>query len=90
MALQPQQQRAEVRPADRGCCCAGPCCRQVNDDTDLANVAAVSAGNNPDIGKLISDAMAKVRRQASAGARVCAARCDHGWPRVEVPHGRQA
>ncbi|EFJ47164.1 hypothetical protein VOLCADRAFT_81582 [Volvox carteri f. nagariensis] len=36
---------------------------QVNSDKDLANVAAVSAGNNADIGKLISDAMAKVGRQ---------------------------
>lgn len=32
-------------------------------DNELANVAAVSAGNNPDIGKLIADAMAKVGRQ---------------------------
>mmetsp|Transcript_5366 Transcript_5366/g.11780 ORF Transcript_5366/g.11780 Transcript_5366/m.11780 type:complete len:579 (+) Transcript_5366:104-1840(+) len=36
---------------------------EVNDDKDLANVASVSAGNNPDIGKLIADAMAKVGRQ---------------------------
>ncbi|GLC45682.1 hypothetical protein PLESTB_001317200 [Pleodorina starrii] len=36
---------------------------QVHSDKDLANVAAVSAGNNADIGKLISDAMAKVGRQ---------------------------
>jgi hypothetical protein len=33
---------------------------QVHSDKDLANVASVSAGNNADIGKLISDAMAKV------------------------------
>ncbi len=32
-------------------------------DQDLANVAAVSAGGNPEIGKLIADAMAKVGRQ---------------------------
>lgn len=31
-----------------------------NSDKDLSNVAAVSAGGNPDVGKLISDAMAKV------------------------------
>jgi len=36
---------------------------EVKDDKDLANVATVSAGNNPEIGKLISDAMAKVGRQ---------------------------
>lgn len=36
---------------------------EVNDDKDLANVAAVSAGGNEDIGKLIADAMARVGRQ---------------------------
>lgn len=36
---------------------------QVNDDKDLMNVATVSAGGNADVGKLISDAMAKVGRQ---------------------------
>lgn len=35
----------------------------VHSDKDLENVASVSAGNNPEIGKLISDAMAKVGRQ---------------------------
>jgi chaperonin GroEL len=35
----------------------------IKDDRDLANVASVSAGNNAEIGKLISDAMAKVGRQ---------------------------
>jgi len=36
---------------------------EVKDDKDLANVAAVSAGNNLEIGQLIADAMAKVGRQ---------------------------
>ncbi len=47
----------EVLYLQPGCLCAQlpPC-----SDKDLANVAAVSAGNNADIGKLISDAMAKV------------------------------
>lgn len=33
---------------------------EVANDKDLANVAAVSAGGNPEIGQLIADAMAKV------------------------------
>jgi hypothetical protein len=33
----------------------------LGNDQDLANVASVSAGNNPDIGQLIAQAMAKVR-----------------------------
>nr|QKY14932.1 rubisco large subunit-binding subunit chloroplastic isoform a/hsp chaperonin 60a (RCAL) [Polytomella parva] len=36
---------------------------EVKDSTDLANVASVSAGGNPEIGRLIADAMAKVGRQ---------------------------
>ncbi|KAL6759413.1 chaperonin 60B2 [Haematococcus lacustris] len=36
---------------------------EIRTDKDLANVASVSAGNNAEIGKLISDAMAKVGRQ---------------------------
>lgn len=36
---------------------------EVANDKDLANVAAVSAGGNADIGQLIADAMAKVGRQ---------------------------
>ena len=36
---------------------------EVKSDKDLENVATVSAGNNSAIGKLISDAMAKVGRQ---------------------------
>jgi len=35
----------------------------VNSDQDLCNVAAVSAGGNYEVGKLISEAMAKVGRQ---------------------------
>ena len=34
----------------------------IRSDEDLMNIAAVSAGNSKDIGKLISDAMAKVGR----------------------------
>lgn len=37
--------------------------KEVKDDRELANVASVSAGNNPEIGKLIADAMEKVGRQ---------------------------
>ena len=36
---------------------------EVASDKDLANVASVSAGGNPEIGQLIADAMAKVGRQ---------------------------
>jgi chaperonin GroEL len=36
---------------------------EVRSDDDLLNVAAVSAGNDKQIGKLIADAMAKVGRQ---------------------------
>ena len=36
---------------------------EVKDNTDLANVASVSAGGNPEIGQLIADAMAKVGKQ---------------------------
>jgi chaperonin GroEL len=36
---------------------------EVANDKDLANVAAVSAGGNSEIGQLIADAMAKVGRQ---------------------------
>jgi chaperonin GroEL len=36
---------------------------EVRTDTDLANVAAISAGGNAEIGQLIADAMAKVGRQ---------------------------
>ena len=34
----------------------------IRSNEDLLNIAAVSAGNNKDIGKLIADAMAKVGR----------------------------
>ena len=36
---------------------------EVKDNNDLANVASVSAGGNPEIGQLIADAMAKVGKQ---------------------------
>lgn len=36
---------------------------EVRSDADLMNVAAVSAGNNREIGRLIADAMSKVGRQ---------------------------
>jgi len=36
---------------------------EVRTDTDLANVAAISAGGNAEIGQLIADAMAKVREE---------------------------
>eukprot|EP00798_Chlamydomonas_sp_ICE-L_P013048 gene13048-3587_t len=35
----------------------------VNNDKDLASVASVAAGGNPEVGQLIADAMAKVGRQ---------------------------
>ncbi len=46
--------------ATRPTCCSLPWYLLSCSDKDLANVAAVSAGGNPDVGKLISDAMAKV------------------------------
>ena len=45
-------------------------------DEDLANVATVSAGNNEEIGRLVSGALERVGRQGHAKRDRIRTRCD--------------
>jgi hypothetical protein len=62
---------------------------EVADDKDLANVAAVSAGGNAEIGQLIADAMAKVGGGARARPRGAAHGACRGQARQHGCSNRQ-